>query len=425
MEDELVRLWPTTAINDVKVHMRKKFKRAFSSSSLEAKARRLGLTKNYTAPAWSQDELDLVKKLRPTNTLMEIQSILKRMLGSERSAIAIERKAARLGWTYQGLGNENFVAAPSEMDISQSQALSRICALKEEYKTPCEYRPIGIIPRDKIARKILCIADLHIPFDRDDLVYDIVHTHKDADILVIAGDLLDLYAVSTWPHERVIVLQKEYEIALEYLKVFSKMFKQVVVIRGNHEYRLNRYFHTNLSPSVSFMVSKDILARLCNGEIYNNDGEIIERLNFKNIYYDNGPEAWFAKIGKTIFVHPMSYSGVEAKTVVTAQEFFMEREDIDCIVSAHTHHQAKVLSRSKLCIETGSLCLPLDYEKQGKLKFKPQDLGYAVLYQDARGNCDFNRSQAVYLGTQYPIKLDHDAFVRAQGVKHGRAEERG
>jgi len=188
MEDELVRLWPTTAINDVKVHMRKKFKRAFSSSSLEAKARRLGLTKNYTAPAWSQDELDLVKKLRPTNTLMEIQSILKRMLGSERSAIAIERKAARLGWTYQGLGNENFVAAPSEMDISQSQALSRICALKEEYKTPCEYRPIGIIPRDKIARKILCIADLHIPFDRDDLVYDIVHTHKDADILCLNKD---------------------------------------------------------------------------------------------------------------------------------------------------------------------------------------------------------------------------------------------
>jgi hypothetical protein len=165
------------------------------------------------------------------------------------------------------------------------------------------------------------------------------------------------------------------------------------------------------------MVNKEILGRLASGEEYDNDGNIIHRNDFKNVYYEGGQEGWFVKIGKTMFVHPMAFSGQAAKTAINAQEYFMERTDIDCVVLAHTHQQCRVPSRNKLCVEQGCLCCPLDYEKQGKMHFKAMTLGYAVVYQDKDGNCDFNKTNTVYLGTQYPVKKDFDSKVGILGEK--------
>lgn len=355
---------------------------------------------------WSEEEERLLQKLKPHNKLPEIQKAFQKA-GFTRSRIALESKAKRMGVFYRG---ELPTTNPEEID-KYSIALQKILNIKEEYKEDFEHRGIGVIKKSKIVRKILSISDLHIPFDRDDLVFEIIEKEKDADILVINGDFLDLYAVSTWPKERSIILRKEYTIAMEYLKIFSKTFPQVVITRGNHEYRLNRYFHTNVSKDVSFMVNKEILGRLVNGEMYDDEGNICEKNDFSNVHYQPGPEAWFIKIGKTMFLHPNTFLKTEAQTVVKAQEYFMERKNVDCIVIGHTHHQAFVPTRGKLCIEQGCLCCPLDYEKQGKLNFKAMTLGYAVVYQDAEGNCDFNETHTVYLGTQYPIKKDFDEFI--------------
>jgi len=165
------------------------------------------------------------------------------------------------------------------------------------------------------------------------------------------------------------------------------------------------------------MVNKEILGRLVRGEIYDDEGNIIKQLDLKNVHYESGPEAWFAKIGKTMFVHPQSFSRVEAKTAVNAQEYFMERTDIDAVVIGHTHQQAFVPSRNKLCVEQGCLCCPLDYEKQGKLRYKAMTLGYCVVYQDKDGNCDFNATHNVYLGTQYPIKKSFEEIMQETKTK--------
>jgi len=362
---------------------------------------------------WMPEEVELLTQLRPTQSITQIyerfqEENKKNPEAFKRTRKAIKTKALNLGVFFQA---PIVPAAEVEEQDIYSEAWDKIVKLKEKYKEEYEHRITGVMKKGEGVRKILTLSDFHIPFDRDDLVLDIIEEHKDADILVVNGDMLDLYAVSTWPKEKSVVLRKEYNIALEYLKIFSKMFPSVVVTRGNHEYRLNRYFHSNVSKSVSFMVNVEILGRLVNGEEYDNEGNIVKKHDFSNVYYDNGPEAWFCKIGKTMFLHPQAFSKVEGKTAVQAQEYFMEREDVDCIVVAHTHHQAWVPTRGKLCIEQGCLCVPLDYEKQGKLRYKAMVLGYAVVYQDKDGNCDINRSRPYYLGTQYPIKRSYDAML--------------
>lgn len=348
---------------------------------------------------WSEEEKSLLEKMRPQHTITEVFQAFKKR-GFIRSRKGIERKACNMGIFYKGRPNA-VVPNPDEY----SAAWKEITEIKKPYTDEYRKRTQGIIPSGKKLRKILCLSDFHIPFDLEDLIHDAVKKHKDADILVVNGDLLDLYAISTWPKEKAVVLRKEYDIAMEYMKIFSKTFPRVILVQGNHEFRLNRYFHSNVSPSISFLVNKEILGRIANGEVYDVDGNILKKLNFDNVRYDGGPEAWFFQIGKTMFLHPKSYSKVAAKTSVQAWDYFKDREDIDCVVVSHTHHLSKVIAPGdRLCIEQGCLCAPMDYAKQGKLSYTPQSQGYCVIYQDEEGNTDFNKSSFVAIEGVYPKK---------------------
>lgn len=376
---------------------------------------------NQFTRGWSQEEIKLLKQYRPHCTLAEMEQIFNQA-GFERTAKAISRKAHKLGvfcgsFSYEPKDSIDDVATglastPEEArdtSVEQQATWNKILELKEDYETEFEHNVLGAV--DNAARKILAISDLHIPFDREDLVLEVVQAHDDADILVINGDLLDLYAVSTWPKERTVVLEKEYQIAMEYMDYFAETFPLVVLTRGNHEYRLNRYFHSNVSPMLSFMVDKEVLSRLSNGEEYNEFGQIEWQHEFNNVVYQSGPEAWFAKIGKTIFAHPMTLSKVPGRIAIQAMEHFQEREDIDCVVVGHSHQVSCIPRRGKLCIEQGCLCAPMDYAKKGTLHYGPQGLGYAVIYQDEDGNCDFTASRPYFLGVQYPIKLSVDEIL--------------
>lgn len=350
------------------------------------------------AQSWTDEEKALLRELRPTHNLTQLHKEFKAKKFN-RSRKAIERKCANMGVFYNG------VPKKQEEDLSKyDKTWKAIRKLKEVYKEDSvETRSRGILAGKK-RRKILSLSDFHIPFERDDLILQAVEEHKDADILVLNGDILDVYAVSTWPKEKSIALKKEYDIALEYMKIFAKTFPKVVITRGNHEFRLNRYFNSNVTPAISFLVNKEILGHLSEGKVYDDDGNVIETLDFSNVIYLPGNEAWFFKVGKTMFVHPQAFSIVPGKTSVMAWEYFMDREDIDSICCAHTHQQSWLTKKGKLCMEQGCLAVPLDYSKQGKLTYGPQTLGYAVLYQDEHGNTDFNMSRTIFLGIQYPHK---------------------
>ena len=282
-------------------------------------------------------------------------------------------------------------------------ALNKVKQLKKKYQG-LKYKTIGILPEGAARKKIVSISDLHVPFEREDLINKVINEHKDADVLVVNGDFLEIYAVSTWAKNKEVILQYEYDIALQYLEYFSSVFPHVVLVRGNHERRINKFFASYVSPVISFLVDKEILNRLAAGERYDDFGNVIERRPFENVHYEGGPNAWYVQIGKTIFLHPEQSSSVDGRMAVKAQEYFMSREDVDCLVVGHTHKIATIPRRGKLCMEQGCLCCPLDYEKEGKFSHTVRTLGYAVIWQDKRGNCDFNKSKVVYLGVQEVVK---------------------
>lgn len=312
---------------------------------------------------WVEDEVTLLRQLIPFKTFGEISYEFLRY-NFFRSPKAVSRKAEKLKLKRGTSSNsatrktveeivknnppkayfsedendniEIFIQEdiPEPVDLKE-QVWQKILDIKAEYMTQYKHRLTGILPRGSATRKILAISDFHIPFDREDLIMEIAEKHKDADVVVINGDFTDMHAVSTWPKEKHVVLRKEYDIAMEYLEYFSKNFRHVVLVRGNHEERLNRYFNSNIEGCVSFLINKDVLSRLANGEVYDEDGTIMEIKKFDNVIYDMNQEPWFVKIGKTVFAHPKTFYSVEGKTGVATWQYFMQRENVDCVVCAH------------------------------------------------------------------------------------------
>ncbi|MCF1193267.1 metallophosphoesterase, partial [Mangrovimonas sp. AS39] len=70
--------------------------------------------------------------------------------------------------------------------------------------------------------RIIHMTDWHIPFERDDLIQKIIEIEADKDTtVVVGGDMIDCYAPSSFTKDKFIPLRKEYDIALEYLKLLS------------------------------------------------------------------------------------------------------------------------------------------------------------------------------------------------------------
>ena len=184
--------------------------------------------------------------------------------------------------------------------------------------------------------KVLSISDTHIPFYHDGVVSDAVKKHGDADVLVLNGDLLELHSVSSWPKSKQIILRHEYKIAMAWLCKLAKIFPKIVLVKGNHEDRLQRYFQSNIDPNVSFMTNPDILDRLANGYDFDNKGALVQMHELPNVHYTKGGLSWFARIGKCIFAHPSGGSSIPMRTAVNTANYFIGREyDFDSVVIGH------------------------------------------------------------------------------------------
>jgi predicted phosphodiesterase len=354
--------------------------------------------------AWtSQEEQTVLELINQHMMYKDISSALLE-LGFERSPEAIRSFLRR----YKNKGVTEVTEETydyTEEEDNFSRAIREIHELKEKIIDihSSRFKRVGR-PTKPTNHKVLCISDLHIPFDNNETIAHALKNHGDADTLVVNGDIFELYAVSQWPKYKNIVLKWEYQVAIEWMKLFSKMFKKVYLTSGNHEQRLRSYFSSNIDPMVSFLVSDDMLSRLAKGYDFDEDGSFIETHNFKNVHYQSGLLSWYTKIGQCLFVHPRSFSKVAGKTATNSADSFLGRETFQAIVVGHTHKICKIIYRDKLLIEQGCCCVPMDYESDGKMRYLPQAFGYAVVYLDEDGNVDFDKSNPVYLGTGFPTK---------------------
>lgn len=248
--------------------------------------------------------------------------------------------------------------------------------------------------------KVVSISDLHIPFFNEYVIQKVLDEAPDTDILVVNGDFLEAYSVSSWPKNKTIMLRHEYEMGMKLLREFARVFPKVILTKGNHENRLTRYFSQNISNNVSFLVSSDLLDKMAKGYDFNDSGELEQMYNLDNVFYNKGPLSWQVQVGKCIFAHPTSYSKISMKTACNvAQTMAGKGIDFEALVIAHTHQQGSCIRDNRLIIEQGCACIPMEYEADAKATYTGASFGYAVIYMDNDGHVDFDKSRTVYCGT--------------------------
>ena len=257
-------------------------------------------------------------------------------------------------------------------------------------------------PQHKVTRacKVLSISDLHMPFFHEGVIRHAFDNHSDADILVINGDLFEMDMASRFPRHKTILLKYEYRIALEWLTRVAKQFKQVVLVEGNHEARISRYFQTRIDPGMNFIAEGDLLWRLSEGYGFDEAGQWEKKYDMSNVSYTRGLTKWFVQIGQTIFAHPWRTSSLSIRTVENAHKWFTDRNySFQALVIGHTHRLGSHVTANTLLIEQGCMCVPLDYASRADINYRPTSFGYAVIIMDKHGFVDFNKSRPYFYGT--------------------------
>lgn len=101
----------------------------------------------------------------------------------------------------------------------------------------------------KIYEKVLFLADAHCPFQDDEMLKATTRFIKyfKPDKIFLLGDIIDFYAISSFVKdpERVLKLQEEIDSTINWLQKIREVSKcEIIYIRGNHEYRLQKYIWT-------------------------------------------------------------------------------------------------------------------------------------------------------------------------------------
>jgi predicted phosphodiesterase len=348
---------------------------------------------------WTPEEEYLLQLFTGEKTFKEIAELicLKYEQGTlgfpvKRTFNAVRTKIAR----------EGISEAPSSYD----DAWKNIIDTAREFRAESSKLVLGLT--SSRSRKIVSFSDLHIPFFLWEDMKAALKTHKDADIIVLNGDILDAYMFSTFEKTKNIAAIKEYIAAFDLVHYLSNNFPTVVIVSGNHDYRTTRAMkQSGLSSDVMKVYRPDLLSRIAAGEQLNGFGDLESILDFKNVHYQKC-DSWYVRIGKTIFCHPSGFgSKYPGATVVKLHDHFSQRmdsSDFDSIVVGHTHKVYKGVVSGKLLIEQGAMSHKLPYQFRADLRFKNAMNGYAIVYQDSNGNTNFNDSTPVYLGSHLPTK---------------------
>lgn len=347
---------------------------------------------------WTPEEEQFLHLNYSENTALELADMYEQKYISNtpgfpvrRTFSAIRRKIARTTFTDKSPYDaswDNIINVTKEFRLSSTKGTSGLTQSKNV--------------------KILTFSDLHVPFFLWEDMEKALVAHKDADIVVLNGDILDAYIFSTFSKSKNIAALKEYQMAFDLVHYLSDNFSKVVLVSGNHDYRTTRAVKTaGISDEAAKVYRPDLLSRIANGEKLDQFGRLVEKLDFDNVFYDTN-ESWYVRIGKTIFCHPSGFgSKYPGATVVKLLDHFTARmsyDDFDSIVVGHTHKIYKGIVSGKLLIEQGAMAHRLPYQFGPDLRFKNAMNGFGIIYQDSNGNTNFNDSTPIYLGTHVPNK---------------------
>lgn len=345
-----------------------------------------------------------------------------------RQLVKVNKSVEDIYKTFNGLnGLENFEAVRTERSIVEKikklglqpdpmteveknlSVLTKVC---NQYTEECLEQPEITNSKERF---ILSLSDVHVPFSDPKRLHNTLEKYKTElsnpnSIIVLNGDIMDEYSVSSFPKYKDVHLLHEYRAAFALTKMCLNYCGQVALTSGNHESRMLRLASEHLPKGVSELYQFNLLARIANGEVIDEKGFLVDiDKDMKQRIRFQYKEPWYCRIGKTIFAHPSGFASaaVPGSTVTKTNKIFSSRytkDDYDCLVIGHTHMQSKVIVDGRLLIEQGALCGLLGYEGKSNLQFGFSTNGYAIVYQDHKGNTNFNDSNFISLGQSLPKK---------------------
>jgi predicted phosphodiesterase len=249
--------------------------------------------------------------------------------------------------------------------------------------------------------RILIISDLHIPDHKEGMILDIIKQNSKVNLIIMNGDILDCNAVSSWYDEHISILDYEMKIAHDLLtKIRSITNAKIVLVKGNHEQRVNKFYAANAKAMGTAVVETEILYKLANGFI------IKDRKHPKiRTTYDAIPDVEYCDArsflyGDLLCNHPSMFRKDNMKTVKVMWEEKLKNKypEANVVVIGHTHQLGLIhYEDGRVLIEGGCTCEPAKYADQDDKPYKIQQYEYIYLEMKNK-QVDINSIKMQYLG---------------------------
>jgi predicted phosphodiesterase len=245
------------------------------------------------------------------------------------------------------------------------------------------------------AGKILTLADPHRPY-HNQIVFDHVEAYeKDAETVVIAGDLGDYYSKSRFRKTRHQKFCDELYSVFKGLEFLATHWRTVKVMIGNHDDRPEKYLYKKLDDSTDILIMteqnmlRELAANFDNIEIVGIQLDKTD-INLSHIY----------QMGDLIFTHGEVSLAQNSALLDRVQKYLSEwghvlqLKPFNVIAQAHNHRGTKEEGEpTRFLLPT--CCNPystgMEYIYAARMIGKPPVIGYSVFYQE-NGLTDTNRS---------------------------------
>ncbi len=249
---------------------------------------------------------------------------------------------------------------------------------------------LSTLRRRNTRYKTLHISDLHLDQENRQLLDFVLRAHGDADLCVVGGDALDIYAYSRFSKDKNHPIEGEIEAWMRLQEFLSRTFAHVLVIDSNHLARVGAAL-ASVPSGLGFLVEPNLLRYLSSP--------------FPNVHVTDD---WWVQVHDAVFTHGDGSKGLAPKTALMVHEKLQRFgavghiavQDYHVLVQAHTHACGSVIEGNRKIIESGCLAkLPIDYTINARsvANRRPQVNGYAVVVQKG-GRALLNESDYRYLG---------------------------
>lgn len=271
---------------------------------------------------------------------------------------------------------------------------------------------------EEFDNRLMIINDIHLPFERKD-VLELIAKHADEiNVLVIGGDLMDCKSISSFPDMNRGTLVDELLYSYEFMKKVRKLLnkgQKIIMINGNHEERLKTMISKMQEKNLQPFLNPNILEMLVEGFALYVGGKKQKYDGIEGITFI---PSWYVIIDDLIISHPFSFANPKGKMLENATQYFLNKGiDFSVIIFGHTHKYSSGITerfQSKFAIENACLCKVQGYANSGKLSYSPQSYGYTLVKYNNGEKINLNNIKTYLLEVEEEDRNFGDNYIKLE-----------